>query len=92
METKEIGTVKVLGPGCSRCQETKKLVFNALAELQIAADVQEVSDGFEIAKLGVRSTPAVIVGNEILVQGRIPRPEELKKWFSERASKHPGTR
>ncbi len=86
METKEIGTVKVLGPGCPRCQETKKLVFNALAELQIAADVQEVSDGTEIAKLGVRFTPAVIVGNEILVQGRIPKPEELKKWFLERAA------
>jgi len=85
METKEIGTVKVLGLGCPRCQETKKLVFNALAELQIAVDVQEVSDGMEIAKLGVRFTPAVIVGNEILVQGRVPKPEELKKWFLERA-------
>ena len=78
--------MKVLGPGCPRCQETKKLVFNALAELQVAADVQEISDGAEIARLGVRFTPAVIVGNEILVQGRIPRPEELKKWFLERAS------
>ena len=92
METKEIRIVKVLGPGCPRCQETKKLVFNALAELQIAADVQEVSDGFEIAKLGVKYTPAVIVGNEILVQGRIPKSEELKKWFLERASRHPSTK
>ena len=92
METKEIGIVKVLGPGCPRCKEMKMLVFNALAELLIAADVQEVSDGGEIAKLGVSSTPAVIVGDEILVQGRIPRPEELKKWFSERASKHLSTR
>ncbi len=64
----------------------KKLVFNVLAELQIAADVQEVSDGTEIAKLGVRFTPAVVVGSEILVQGRIPKPEELKKWFLERAA------
>jgi len=92
MEIKEIGIVKVLGPGCPRCQETKKLVFNALAELQIAADVQEVSDGFEIAKLGVKYTPAVIVGNEILVQGRIPKSEELKKWFLERASMHLSTK
>jgi len=89
MATKEIGTVKVLGPGCSRCQETKRLVFNALAELDIAADVQEVSDGLEIAKLGVMYTPAVIVGNEILVQGRVPKSEELKKWFLERVPRSP---
>jgi len=91
MVTKEIGTVKVLGPGCPRCHEMRKLVFNALAELNIAADVQDVSDGAEMARLGVRYTPAVIVGSEILVQGRIPKLAELKKWFLERAQTSPGT-
>ncbi len=83
----ELAAVKVVGPGCSRCQETEILVFNALAELQIDADVQEVRDGRAMAELGVRFTPAVVVGDEILVQGRIPRPEELKRWFLERVRK-----
>ncbi len=87
MEAPMIGTVKVLGPGCPRCEETKRLVFNALAELDIAADVREVHDGTEIAKCGVMYTPAVIVGDEILVQGRVPKLGELKDWFRKRVTK-----
>jgi small redox-active disulfide protein 2 len=87
MESKVLGTVKVLGPGCPRCQETKRLVINALAELQLAADVQEVKDPKEIAKYGVMFTPAVIINNELVSQGRVPRYEEVKKWFIERAAK-----
>jgi len=87
MEEKSLGVVKVLGPGCPRCQETKKLIINALAELQLPADVQEVKDPKEIAKHGVMFTPAVIINNQIVSQGRVPRYEEVKKWFIERAGK-----
>ena len=87
LENKSLGTIKVLGPGCPRCQETKRLILNALAELQLAADVQEVKDPKEIAKHGVMFTPAVIINNELVSQGRVPRYEEVKKWFMERAAK-----
>lgn len=86
-ESKILGVVKVLGTGCPRCQETKRLVINALAELQLAADVQEVKDPKEIAKHGVMFTPAVIIDNQIVLQGRVPTYEEVKKWFVERAAK-----
>ncbi|MEM3386787.1 MAG: thioredoxin family protein [Nitrososphaerales archaeon] len=87
METKVLGVVKVLGTGCPRCQETKRLVINALAELQLAADVQEVKDPREIAKHGVMFTPAIIINNQLVSQGRVPTYDEVKKWFAERASK-----
>jgi len=86
LQSKKLGVVKVVGPGCPRCQETHRLVINALAELGVAADVQDVSDYKEMAKLGVMFTPAVVVNNEVLCQGRIPGIRELKKWFEERAS------
>lgn len=87
MENKILGVVKVLGTGCPLCQETKRLVTNALAELQLSADVQEVKDPKEIAKHRVMFTPAVIINNQIVSQGRVPRYEEVKKWFIERAAK-----
>ena len=86
MQSKELGVVKVVGPGCPRCRETERLVTNALAELRLAADVQHVSNYKEMAKLGVMFTPAVVVNNEVLCQGRIPGLHELKKWFEERAT------
>jgi small redox-active disulfide protein 2 len=85
MSVKTLGTVKVLGSGCPLCQETKKLVVNALIELQLAADVQEIKDPREIAKLGILFTPAIIINNEIVSQGEVPTYKEVKKWLRDRA-------
>ena len=52
-----LGTVKVVGPGCPLCQTTRQRVINALSELQLPADVQEVKEPKEMAKLGVMFTP-----------------------------------
>lgn len=85
MMSKTLGVVKVVGPGCPRCRETERLVVNALAELELAADIQHVRDYREMANCGVMFTPAVVVNDEVLCQGRIPALHELKKWFTERA-------
>ncbi|MEM1524527.1 MAG: thioredoxin family protein [Nitrososphaerales archaeon] len=82
-----LGTVKILGTGCPRCQETKRLVLKALSELQLNANVQEVKDPKEIARHGVMLTPAIIINNELVSQGRIPTYEEVKKWLLDRVSK-----
>jgi hypothetical protein len=31
--------IKILGPGCPRCHDVEKRTFNALADLNLAADV-----------------------------------------------------
>ncbi len=33
--------IKVLGPGCPRCNQTEKVVMEALAEASVAADVEK---------------------------------------------------
>jgi len=75
--------IQVAGPGCPRCQMTEKNVFNACAELNLAADISHVTDRQQIQELGVWTTPAVIVGGKIVVSGRIPSVPELKKILSE---------
>lgn len=75
--------IQIAGPGCSRCQQTERNVFNTCAELGIDADITHVYDVKEFAKLGVKITPSVIVDGKILISGRVPTVEELKKIFSE---------
>ena len=41
--------IKVLGPGCPKCQQTEKVVKEAGAESGVAADVEKVTDGMKIA-------------------------------------------
>jgi len=75
--------IQVAGPGCARCHATEKNVIDACAALDLAADVSHVFDVLEFRKLGVRVTPAVLVDGKIVVSGKIPTVEELKKIFSE---------
>jgi len=53
-------TIRVLGAGCARCNELEKMCFNVLAEHNIDADMQKISDVKKIAEYGVVSTPALM--------------------------------
>lgn len=72
--------IKILGPGCSRCNATEKVVIDALAETGIDANVEKVTDLMKIAGYGVFGTPAVVIDGEVKCVGKIPKKEEVKAW------------
>ncbi len=75
--------IKVLGPGCPKCQETERVVKEAVAEAGLAADVEKVTDVMKIAAYGVFGTPAVVVDGEVKSVGKIPGKEDVKSWLRE---------
>jgi len=75
--------IKVLGPGCPKCNQTEQMVMNALQEAGVAANVEKVTDSMEIAKYGVFGTPAVVVDGEVKTVGKVPTQEEIKNWFQQ---------
>ncbi len=75
--------IKVLGPGCPKCQQTEKIVKEAVAETGVDAVIGHVTDVMEIAGYGVFGTPAVVVDGEVKSVGKIPRKEEVKAWIVE---------
>lgn len=75
--------IKVLGTGCAKCKQLEKDVFNALAEMDLAADVEKVQDIKKIMSYKVMSTPALVVNGKVKVAGRVPRADELKKLITE---------
>ena len=56
--------IKVLGPGCPKCESTAKNVKEAVALSGVDASVDKVTDVMEIAKYGVFGTPAVVIDGE----------------------------
>ena len=74
--------VKVCGPGCAKCHEVERVISEALAEAGNEAHVEKVSDFNEIAKLGVFSTPAVVVDGQIKCVGKVPTKKEVLAWFA----------
>ncbi len=73
--------IKVLGPGCPKCQQTLRHVEQALAETGVAANVEKVTDILRIAEYGVFGTPAVVVDGEVKCVGKIPSAPEIKTWL-----------
>lgn len=73
----------VAGPGCARCNATQKNVIDACKAINLNADISHEFDVREFRKLGVRVTPAVIVDGKIIVSGKIPTVDELKKILNE---------
>jgi len=73
--------IKVLGPGCSRCQQTAGHVKEAVAESGIEADIEKVTDAMQIAGYGVFGTPAVVIDGEVKCVGKIPSKEDIMKWL-----------
>ncbi|NQU03267.1 MAG: TM0996/MTH895 family glutaredoxin-like protein [Syntrophaceae bacterium] len=73
--------IKVLGPGCARCEKTEKIVKEAVEEAGIDAKIEKIKDAMEIASYGVFGTPAVIIDDEVKCVGKIPSKDDVKKWF-----------
>ena len=73
--------IRILGPGCPRCHEVEKRTMNALAELNVAADVQNITDIKKIAEYKIIGTPGLVINGKVKCYGRIPSANEIKEWI-----------
>jgi len=80
--------IEVCGPGCPRCHATKENIRKVLKEMELkeGEDValMEIKDPKMMAARGVFMTPAVLIDAVKVCEGRIPRPQEIRKWIEER--------
>jgi small redox-active disulfide protein 2 len=73
--------IKVLGPGCPKCQQTEKVVKEAVAESGSNAQIEKVTNVMDIARYGVIGTPAVVVDGQVKSVGKIPKKEDVLNWM-----------
>ncbi|MFQ6108109.1 MAG: thioredoxin family protein [Candidatus Aminicenantales bacterium] len=75
--------IRILGPGCLRCHEVEKRAMNALAELDVAADIQKITDFKKIAEYRIIGTPGLVINGKVKCYDRIPSKDEIKGWIKE---------
>jgi len=73
--------IKILGPGCQRCEKTAERIRQVVAEVGSDALVTKVTDMMEIAGHGVVGTPAVIVDGQVKCSGKVPGKKEIRAWL-----------
>lgn len=71
--------IKILGMGCSNCKKLQAVTEESVKELGIKANIEKVEDMPKILAYGVMRTPALVIDEQVVLQGRIPQKEELKK-------------
>ena len=70
--------IKILGSGCPNCKRLEKVAREAAAELGIEATFTKVQDFDKIMAYDITSTPAIVVDEQVVVSGRVPRKDEIK--------------
>ena len=71
--------VQITGTGCAKCNKLYEMAVEATRDLGLACEVVKVDKIRDIAKLGVMTTPALLVDGKILLAGNVPTMEKLKE-------------
>lgn len=71
--------IKVIGEGCKDCDKLYENVTEAVNELNLDAKVEKVEDLIEIVKLGVMTSPSVMVDGKLVVSGNVASVKNLVK-------------
>ena len=76
----------VLGSGCAQCHDVEQKVHEAVKVTEVVAEIKKVTDIMEMLKLGVMSTPAIIIDGVTMSTGRVPTVEEICGWLNQHRS------
>ena len=74
--------IKVIGEGCEKCDKLYENTCLAVKELGLEASIDKVEDLMEIVRLGVMTTPSVMVDGKLIISGRVPKVKEIIKLLN----------
>lgn len=71
--------IKVLGSGCLNCKKLHQSAEEAIKELNANINLEYITDMGRIIAYGVMSTPALVINEKVVSQGRILSKEDIIK-------------
>jgi len=74
--------IKVLGPGCARCQQLEKTVNEVVRELGIDAEIEDVKDMNKIMEYPILTTPGLVIDEMLVCSGRVPSKAEVTTFIT----------
>lgn len=74
--------IKILGMGCGNCHTLEARTREALAHLEMSAEVSAVTDPFAIGGYGVMRLPALVIDERVVLSGRVPSVRDLEALLS----------
>lgn len=69
----------IYGSGCAKCKQLTANAEEAANELGLSYEVEKITDVNAIIDAGIMRTPALALNNEIVVEGKVASPADIKK-------------
>jgi small redox-active disulfide protein 2 len=69
--------IKILGAGCSRCNDLAQFTAEAVREGGFNADIQKIGEITEIMKYQILSTPALVINEKVVSSGKVLSKAEI---------------
>lgn len=73
--------IEVLGPGCPKCKTTADLITRVAEETGKAINLVKIEDMRQIVSYGVMTTPAVVIGGQVVHKGTVPSRDQVMSWM-----------
>jgi len=71
--------IKILGPGCAKCQLLEKTVKEVVSEMKIDATVEDVKDMKKIMEYPILMTPGLVINEKVVSSGKVLNKAEVAK-------------
>jgi len=74
--------IKVLGPGCPKCNEVMENATAAAQALGVEFEIEKITDFNDMMKFGVMMTPGLVIDGEAKSVGTVPTVDEIKQMLT----------
>jgi small redox-active disulfide protein 2 len=74
--------LQIFGTGCPKCQKLTAVTESTAKSIGLDYELEKVTNLTDIMEAGIMSTPALAVDGEVIVMGKIPTGEELKRLLA----------
>ena len=74
--------IKILGPGCARCDQLEKITREVLKELSVDASLEHVKDIKKIMEYPILHTPGLVIDEKLVCSGRVPTKAEVTTYIT----------
>lgn len=76
-------SIKVLGPGCTKCKNTFDIIKEAVNQTPISAIVEKVDGIDAMLAYDLMVSPAIVIDDKVVFKGKVPTLNEAKALISQ---------
>ncbi|MEX2443451.1 MAG: thioredoxin family protein [Alkalispirochaeta sp.] len=73
--------IKILALDCPNCRRFEEHVHTAIQNLNIEPEIERLTDAEDMINLGIASSPALIVDDEIKSSGKVLSVEQIERFL-----------